>query len=110
MEMRGICDCRSAARFTGLSAQRLLGPPLTAGVEVCDNLPPAARFTGLTNEIGLDHPLAGDPSMSRNYYSEINLHIVWHNKLSAPLLASAVETEVHKYVKFRIIQTPGLFV
>lgn len=26
--------------------------------------------------------------MSRNYYSEINLHIVWHTKNSLPLLTA----------------------
>ena len=30
--------------------------------------------------------------MSRNYYSEIHLHIVWHTKESAPLLASGNRT------------------
>jgi len=29
--------------------------------------------------------------MSHNYYSEINLHVVWHTKLSRPLLKPDVE-------------------
>jgi REP-associated tyrosine transposase len=29
--------------------------------------------------------------MSRNYYSEINLHLVWHTKLSRPLLTADIE-------------------
>lgn len=29
--------------------------------------------------------------MSKNYYSEINLHLVWHTKLSRPLLTPTVE-------------------
>ncbi len=33
--------------------------------------------------------------MSRNYYSEINLHIVWHTKNSLPLLTPDVESLAH---------------
>ena len=29
--------------------------------------------------------------MSRNYYSEINLHLIWHAKGSLPLLTPQVE-------------------
>jgi putative transposase len=29
--------------------------------------------------------------MSKNYYSEINLHVTWHTKISAPLLTGDVE-------------------
>lgn len=29
--------------------------------------------------------------MSRNYYSEIHLHLVWHTKLSRPMLTDEVE-------------------
>jgi putative transposase len=29
--------------------------------------------------------------MANNYYSEINLHLVWHTKLSRPLLKPAIE-------------------
>ena len=48
--------------------------------------------------------------MSRNYYSEINLHIVWHTKGSAPLLVPKVEAIVHHYVRGRCINTPGVYV
>src|SRR5436309_1464873 len=34
-----------------------------------------------------------EPIMARNYYSEINLHIVWHTKESSPLLSPAIEAE-----------------
>lgn len=47
--------------------------------------------------------------MSRNYYSEINLHIIWHTKNSLPLLTSEVEPLVHRFVKKRIADTPGAF-
>ena len=33
--------------------------------------------------------------MSRNYYAEINLHIVWHTKGSLPLLTPDVERFTH---------------
>lgn len=48
--------------------------------------------------------------MSRNYYSEINLHIVWHCKGSWPLLTPQVEPITYRFLKKRIIETPGAFV
>jgi putative transposase len=48
--------------------------------------------------------------MSRNYYSEINLHVVWHTKTSSPLLTPTVEPIAHRCLKKRIIDTPGAFV
>ena len=48
--------------------------------------------------------------MSRNYYSEINLHITWHTKESSPLLVPKVEANVHHYLKGRCINTSGVFI
>jgi putative transposase len=48
--------------------------------------------------------------MSRNYYSEINLHLVWHTKNSLPLLTPEVEPLAHRFLKKRIIETLGVFV
>jgi putative transposase len=48
--------------------------------------------------------------MSRNYYSEIHLHIVWHTKGSRRLLVPQVEAETHHYLRGRLINTPGVFV
>jgi putative transposase len=48
--------------------------------------------------------------MSRNYYSEINLHIVWHTKNSYPLLTPDIELLAFRYLKKRIVETPGAFV
>jgi putative transposase len=48
--------------------------------------------------------------MSRNYYSEINLHLVWHTKNSLPLLTADAEQLAHRFLKKRIIETPGAFV
>jgi REP element-mobilizing transposase RayT len=48
--------------------------------------------------------------MSRNYYSEINLHINWHCKDSLPLLTPQVEPLAHRSVKQKIVNTPGAFV
>jgi putative transposase len=47
--------------------------------------------------------------MSRNYYAEINLHIVWHAKGSAPLLTPEVATVAHNAIRQRILETPGVF-
>src|SRR5262245_10208470 len=48
--------------------------------------------------------------MSRNYYSEINLHIVWHTKGSRPPLTARVEPVAHQYLRGKIINTPGAYV
>ena len=48
--------------------------------------------------------------MSRNYYSEISLHLTWHTKDSLPLLTPTVEPVAHRMVKQRIINTEGAFV
>jgi len=47
--------------------------------------------------------------MSRNYYSEINLHVVWHTKNSLPLLTPEIEALAYRLLKNRIIKTPGAF-
>lgn len=48
--------------------------------------------------------------MSRNYYSEINLHVTWHTITSRPLLTQQIEAETHGYLRQRMIDTPGVFV
>ena len=48
--------------------------------------------------------------MSRNFYAEINLHITWHTKDSAPLLVPHVEAVVYHYLRGRCMNTPGVFV
>jgi putative transposase len=48
--------------------------------------------------------------MSRNYYSEINLHITWHCKDSLPLLTPQVQPLAQRYVRQRMINTPAAFV
>jgi len=48
--------------------------------------------------------------MSRNFYSEINLHLVWHTKGSLPLLLPDVEQFTHRYLRQKLINTPGVFV
>jgi putative transposase len=48
--------------------------------------------------------------VSRNYYSEINLHITWHTKGSQPLLVAKIEAVVHHYLRGRCIDTPGVFI
>jgi putative transposase len=48
--------------------------------------------------------------MSRNYYSEINLHIVWHTKNSLALLTPEIESVARRLLRKRIVDTPGAFV
>jgi putative transposase len=47
--------------------------------------------------------------MARNYYSEINLHIVWHAKDSLPLLTPRVEPLAHRFVKQKAVSIDGVF-
>jgi REP element-mobilizing transposase RayT len=47
--------------------------------------------------------------MSRNYYSEIHLHMVWHTKESTPLLTPRVEKIAYDYLRGYTVQTPGAF-
>ena len=46
--------------------------------------------------------------MSRNVYSEINLHITWHTKESYPSLIEQLEDRVHHYLKHRVLETAGV--
>jgi len=48
--------------------------------------------------------------MSRNYYSEINFHIVWHTKNSSPLLTPTVEPVAFRALRKRIVDTSSAFV
>ena len=48
--------------------------------------------------------------MSRNYYSEIQLHITWHAVLSRPLLTPKIEPLAHRAIKQKIVNWPGAFV
>ncbi len=48
--------------------------------------------------------------MSHNFYSEINLHLIWHTKNSLPLLTPTVEPIAHRCLKKRIVDTSGPFV
>jgi putative transposase len=47
--------------------------------------------------------------MSHNYYAEINLHIVWHTKLSQPLLSPEVERAAHGSIRARALVVRGLY-
>jgi putative transposase len=48
--------------------------------------------------------------VSRNYYSEINLHVTWHTINSRPLLIPTIEQQAHRFLRQRMIDTPGVFV
>ena len=48
--------------------------------------------------------------MSKNYYSEINLHLIWHTKDSLPLLTPQVEPLAQRYVRQKLINTEGVYV
>jgi putative transposase len=43
--------------------------------------------------------------MPRNVYSEINLHIVWHTKESAPVLTDQIEPRVRNHIKNAVLDT-----
>jgi putative transposase len=47
--------------------------------------------------------------MARNFYSEINLHLVWRTKDSMALLTPDVEAVTHQHLRQYIAKTPGAF-
>jgi putative transposase len=47
--------------------------------------------------------------MSNTCYAEINLHIVWHTKNSAPLLTPEIEKVAHNAIRQRVFDTPKVF-
>jgi putative transposase len=47
--------------------------------------------------------------MSGNVYSEINLHVTWHTKGSAALLEPKIEALVHRHLRGKCINTPGVY-
>ena len=47
---------------------------------------------------------------SRNFYSEIHLHAVWHTNQSLPLLTPEVEPFAWRGIRQRLVHTPGVFV
>jgi putative transposase len=47
--------------------------------------------------------------MSKNYYSEINLHITWHTKESAPLLTESVESMVFAMLREKAVKLGGIY-
>jgi putative transposase len=48
--------------------------------------------------------------MSKNYYSEINLHLTWHTKESQPLIAATVEPLLHRFLKQKTKELGGIYV
>src|SRR5690349_467536 len=48
--------------------------------------------------------------MSRNYYSEINLHLVWHTKLSRPLLTPDLERMAWAALREKAAELGGIVV
>jgi putative transposase len=46
--------------------------------------------------------------MARTIYSEIHLHITWHTKQSAPLLTGAVDAQLYRFLRNRMMQSPGV--
>jgi putative transposase len=48
--------------------------------------------------------------MPRNVFSEIHLHLTWHTKDNAKVLVDAVESQLHRYIRQRALQTDGVIV
>ena len=47
--------------------------------------------------------------MSRRFYSEIHLHMVWHTKESQAILTPDVEPVVYRHIQEKLSRTPGIF-
>ncbi len=48
--------------------------------------------------------------MPRNVYSEIHLHLTWHTLNNAPVLVDMVESQTHRNLRHRAIQSEGVIV
>jgi putative transposase len=48
--------------------------------------------------------------MSRNYYCEIHLHLVWHTKTSLPLLEERVETAAFAAIRDKAAGLGGIYI
>lgn len=48
--------------------------------------------------------------MPRNVFSEIHLHLTWHTENSAKVLEDAVDSQLHRYIRQRALQTDGVIV
>jgi REP element-mobilizing transposase RayT len=48
--------------------------------------------------------------MSKNYYSEINHHLIWHTKLSSAILTGRIETLTHEFSRQKLVNTPSAFI
>jgi putative transposase len=46
--------------------------------------------------------------MSRNAYFDLNVHVVWHRKNSAPLLNETIRARVYAYIERRLRETPNV--
>jgi putative transposase len=48
--------------------------------------------------------------MSRNYYSEINLHYTWHTKESSPLITPEVEEMLFAALREKAVKLGGVYI
>jgi REP element-mobilizing transposase RayT len=46
--------------------------------------------------------------MPRPIYSEIHLHITWHTKDNASVITGSIETQLHSFLRNRVLQSPGV--
>ena len=47
--------------------------------------------------------------MSLRAYSEINLHFTWHVKDDNPVLRNEIETQLHRFLRGKVMATPGAY-
>ena len=47
--------------------------------------------------------------MSRRVYSEINLHITWHTKDNFPFINDRIRSDLHKFLRNKIVETAGTY-
>ena len=47
--------------------------------------------------------------MSLRAYSEINLHITWHVKDNNPILLDDIESQLHRFIRDRAVDTDGVY-
>jgi putative transposase len=47
--------------------------------------------------------------VSLRAYSEINLHFTWHVKDDNPVLRNEIETQLRRFLRGKVVETPGAY-
>src|SRR5262249_40418319 len=69
---------------------------------------PLPESLGMDSRLPASLRCSGGCIMGQQFYSEINLHFVWHTKHSLPLLTPKLEKAAHGEIRKRILGFKGV--